>query len=167
MSRWSDIGNTTCPIARSLAVVGDRWTLLILRELSFGNGRFEEIQAQTEASSQMVSTRLKRLEADGLVERIRYSEHPPRYEYRLTAKGQDLFPVMMALRAWGETWLKTPDEGVAMRFRHRTCGSEVGLDRVCPSCGAVVSKDELDSEFSARSLDERAKRHADFKAHDA
>jgi DNA-binding HxlR family transcriptional regulator len=167
MSPWSDIGNTTCPIARSLAIVGDRWTLLILRELFFGNGRFEEIQAQTEASSQMVSARLKRLEADGLVDRHRYSEHPPRYEYRLTEKGQGFYPVMMALRVWGETWLKTPEEGVAVRYRHRTCGHEVGLDFVCPSCGAVVGKDDLEPELSAKSIEERAKRHADFKARGA
>jgi DNA-binding HxlR family transcriptional regulator len=167
MSRWSDIGNTTCPVARSLAIVGDRWTLLILRELFFGNGRFEEIQAQTEATSQMVSARLKRLEADGLVERHRYSERPPRYEYRLTEKGEAFYPVIMALRAWGETWLKGPDEEVAVRFRHRACGSEVGFDSVCPSCGAVVGKDDLEPEFSTRSIEERAKRHDDFKTRSA
>lgn len=167
MGRWSDIGDTTCPVARSLAIVGDRWTLLILRELFFGNGRFEEIQAQTEATSQMVAARLKRLVADGVVERHAYSRRPPRYEYRLTDKGQALYPVMMALRAWGETWCKSPDEGVAVHLRHRTCGHEIGFDSKCPSCDVSVGPNDVDAEFSEKSAQERARRHVAFKGHDA
>lgn len=105
--------DTVCPVARSVDVVGDRWTILILRELYMGATRFEEMQIQTEATPQMMTTRLKALEADGMVERQPYSEKPLRYEYRLTKKGWAFYPVIYALRAWGETWCKTKGEEVA------------------------------------------------------
>ncbi|MCC6609566.1 MAG: helix-turn-helix transcriptional regulator, partial [Burkholderiales bacterium] len=101
---WSEVGETVCPIARALAVVGDRWTVLILRELFLGVNRFEEIQAQTGMSSHLLSTRLKRLEGDGIVARRPYSDRPPRHEYRLTDKGLDLYPLLLSLKAWGEKW---------------------------------------------------------------
>src|SRR5215470_15165781 len=92
----SDIGDraqTLCPVARAELVVGDRWTVLVLRELFAGNHRFEEIQAQTGATPQMVAARLKQLEADGLVERRPYSDRPLRFGYHLTDKGDAFFPV--------------------------------------------------------------------------
>ena len=76
--------DTLCPIAHSTGLVGDRWSILIVRELLFGQGRFQDLQAQTGATSQMLAARLKRLEADGLVERHAYSQRPLRHEYRLT-----------------------------------------------------------------------------------
>src|SRR3954471_19851033 len=79
---------TLCPVARAELVVGDRWTVLVLRELFSGNHRFEEIQAQTGATPQMTAARLKRLERDGLIERQAYHERPPRYGYHLTDKGE-------------------------------------------------------------------------------
>src|SRR5215475_11971811 len=82
------LATTLCPVARAEDLVGDRWTVLILRELFGKNHRFEEIQAQAAATPQMVAARLKRLEADGLVERRIYSEHPLRHEYHLTKKGE-------------------------------------------------------------------------------
>ena len=94
---WDEVCESVCPIARSLSVVGDRWTLLILRELSMGSRRFEEIQAQTGMSSFLLSTRLKRLEKDGVIERRLYNERPPRYEYHATAKGKDLDEVLLFL----------------------------------------------------------------------
>jgi DNA-binding HxlR family transcriptional regulator len=80
-------------------VVGDRWTMLILRELFMDVTRFEEIQIQTGATPQMAATRLKALEADGMVERHPYSEKPLRYEYRLTDMGRAFYPIIYALRA--------------------------------------------------------------------
>src|ERR1700744_1274291 len=105
--------DTLCPIARSEALVGDRWTMLVIRELFMGSHRFDEIQAQTEATPQMVAARLKKLEADGMVERRPYNQRPLRYEYHLTEKGQAFYPMILALRAWGEVWCKAPDEGRA------------------------------------------------------
>src|SRR4051794_7038549 len=90
---------TLCPVARGASVVGDRWTVLVLRELFSENHRFEEIQAQTGATPQMVAARLKTLEAEGLIERRRYSARPLRHDYHLTPKGEAFYPVILALRA--------------------------------------------------------------------
>jgi DNA-binding HxlR family transcriptional regulator len=113
---------TLCPVDRAETVVGDRWTVLMLRELFMGNRRFEEFQAYTEATPQMVAARLKKLEADGLVKRRVYNRRPLRREYHLTEKGEAFFPVVLALRAWGETWCKSPKEGRAVSYTHRICG---------------------------------------------
>ena len=96
-------GVRICPIADSLEVVGDRWSLLVLRELSLGVHRFNDIQRHTGAPRDRITDRLRSLEQSGVIERRRYSEHPPRYEYWLTDAGQDLTPVLDSLRIWGET----------------------------------------------------------------
>ncbi|RKU00036.1 transcriptional regulator [Burkholderia sp. Nafp2/4-1b] len=155
---------TVCPVARSTEVVGDKWTTLVLRELYMGATRFEEIQIQTEATPQMLATRLKSLEADGMVERHAYQERPLRYEYRLTEKGRAYYPVIQALRTWGETWCKSKGEEVAVRFTHRACGHEVGLDYICPSCGEYVERRDLDATLSATFAKEREKRRDAYRA---
>lgn len=91
-----------CPIADALDVVGERWSLLILRELRFGVLRFKDIQVNTGAPKETLALRLRKLEQAGLIERRRYSERPPRDEYVLTESGQELSPVLQALRKWGE-----------------------------------------------------------------
>src|SRR5262245_28938265 len=113
MSRTDSVIQTQCAIARAESVVGDIWTVLVLRELFAGNLRFDEIQAQTGATPQMAAARLKKLEQDGLVEKRLYNTRPRRFEYHLTAKGRDFFPVLLALRAWGETWCRLPGEDPA------------------------------------------------------
>jgi DNA-binding HxlR family transcriptional regulator len=92
-----------CPVARSLEIVGDRWTFLILRDLLLdGSGKFQELQASlTGISPNTLSARLKKLEKHGMLERRFYGEHPPRAEYVLTKKGRELGPVVKALREWG------------------------------------------------------------------
>lgn len=101
---WENVGTSVCPIARSLTVIGDRWTLLLLREIAMGVHRFDELQAQTSMSSHLLTTRLRRMEKDGVVERRPYSGRPVRYEYHATQKGQELDPVLMLLRTWGRRW---------------------------------------------------------------
>jgi DNA-binding HxlR family transcriptional regulator len=101
---WDKIAESECSVARSLAVVGDRWTFLLIRDLFRGTRRFDRLQANTKVSPHLLSTRLKRLEEDGVVERIQYQERPPRFEYQLTPKGLDLYPVLMSLGAWGAKW---------------------------------------------------------------
>jgi DNA-binding HxlR family transcriptional regulator len=154
---------TLCPIARAEDVVGDRWTVLVLRELFMRNHRYDEIQAQTGGTPQMVATRLKSLEADGMVERRAYSERPPRYEYHLTAKGEAFYSVVLALRAWGETWCKSPEEGLAVRYTHQTCGKSAGLGPLCQHCGEPLRREELVSEPSAAYAQERQGRRDAFK----
>jgi DNA-binding HxlR family transcriptional regulator len=91
-----------CPIADALDVVGERWTLLVLRELGFGVRRFKDIQVNTGAPRETLALRLRKLEETGVIERRRYCERPPRDEYLLTAAGQDILPVLSSLRVWGE-----------------------------------------------------------------
>ncbi|TMB65989.1 MAG: helix-turn-helix transcriptional regulator [Chloroflexi bacterium] len=91
-----------CPIARTLDIVGDRWTLLVLRDISLGNTRYNElIESCSGISTNLLSERLKKLEDRGFVERFFYSDHPPRAEYRLTEKGQDFGEVLRAMYRWG------------------------------------------------------------------
>ncbi|MBV8681449.1 MAG: helix-turn-helix transcriptional regulator [Caulobacteraceae bacterium] len=163
MNEIESSDHTLCPVARSEAVVGDRWTVLILRELFMGNRRFETMQAQTGATPQMLAARLKKMEADGLVERRRYSERPPRHEYHLTAKGEAFYPVLLALRAWGETWCKSPKEGRAVYYTHKSCGGPAGLGPVCESCGQPLRREDLTVDLNPAYRDEREARWAAFK----
>ena len=165
MMSWDEIGDTPCPIARTLAVVGDRWTMLIVRELFTGTRRFEDFQAQTGISPHLLSTRLKRLEADGIVRRQAYSAHPPRHEYRLTEKGLDLYPLILGLRAWGEKWGGFPaGHQPALRILHKACGHETGFQFGCAACGlpygARDTKAVMSDDFAAA----RATRHQAFHA---
>src|SRR5207237_1247696 len=99
--KQTDIEDTLCPIARAAAVIADRWTVLILRELGMGNDRFDGIQAQTGMSSNLLTRRLKSMEDSGLIERRLYHERPKRYAYRTTDKAQELDAMMLILRLWG------------------------------------------------------------------
>lgn len=155
MTELEHMENTLCPVARSQEIVGDRWSVLVLRELFMGNGRFDELQAQTGATPQMLASRLKKLEASGLVERRPYSQRPLRYEYTLTAMGADFYPVILALRAWGEKWCKSEDEGVAVQYTHIPCGENPGLGTVCRHCGIELKRSELIAQPSARYDKER------------
>lgn len=149
---------TLCPIARSMAVIGDRWSPQILRELAFGTSRFDDLQTQTGATPQMLASRLKKMEAHELVQRHAYQERPLRYEYRLTQKGAAFMPVIMALRAWGEAWCKAEDEPLALLTTHRECGGSVGLDGSCFRCGETVTGLKLMASPSPEYAEERRRR---------
>src|ERR1700681_1475264 len=155
---------TLCPVARAETVVGDRWTVLILRELFMGSHRFEELQAQTEATPQMMTARLKKLEAEDLVRRHVYNKRPLRHEYHLTEKGEAFYPVLLALRAWGEIWCKSPREGRAVIYTHLTCGKPAGLGPVCESCGKPLHREDLGAEQAQKYRSERVARWEAFKA---
>ncbi|MEO8541424.1 MAG: helix-turn-helix domain-containing protein [bacterium] len=100
-----------CPVARTLDVVGERWTILVLRNLSWGRQRFSALHESLGGiSANLLSDRLKRLEENGMVERVFYSDHPPRAEYRLTTKGKAFIPVLIALREYGEAWELNPGQ---------------------------------------------------------
>jgi DNA-binding HxlR family transcriptional regulator len=135
--RWSDVGDARCSVARALSVVGDRWTMLLVREALLGTRRFEDFQANTGASRALVAERLRSLVDEGVLDRVRYQERPQRFEYRLTEKGRDLYPVVVALLAWGDRWAPSPD-GPAVRLVHRPCGHTMHPELACPECGAAA-----------------------------
>ena len=164
MTALPDKSDTLCPVARSQAVIGDRWAVLIVRELFMGNRRFDSLLAQSQATPQMLSSRLKRLEADGMIERKRYMKKPPRYEYELTEMGRAFYPVILALREWGETWHKSSDEDVAVRYTHLTCGHDAGVGTVCQACGEPLRREDLKPELSPSYAQERAGRQDAMKA---
>ena len=123
---WARVSESFCNIARSLSVVGDRWTLLIMREISMRNRRFEEIQAQTGMSSHLLANRLKRLEEDKIVERRVYSARPLRHEYFTTPKGKDLDGVILALRNWDLRWGGSDGKGsAAVNLTDKTTGKVI------------------------------------------
>jgi len=110
----------SCPIARALDIVGERWTILILRDLTHGVTRFKEILRSLDGiPSNLLSRRLKRLEEQGIVERSFYSQHPPRAEYRLTAKGARLIPLLRVLAEWGAWYELTEEQRGNPAFRDR------------------------------------------------
>jgi DNA-binding HxlR family transcriptional regulator len=164
-SKDGDGDDTLCPIAHSTGLVGDRWSILIVRELLMGQTRFQDLQAQTGATSQMLAARLKRLEADGLLERRAYSQRPLRHEYRLTPKGVQLMPVILALRTWGERWCKPGGGQPATRMFHRTCGAELDLEGKCSTCSVLVPWTEMRGQPSEAWALERRRRAAAFTDH--
>jgi DNA-binding HxlR family transcriptional regulator len=129
------LGVRPCSIAAALEVVGERWSLLAIREISYGVHRFARIAGYTGASRDMLADRLRKLESAGLVERRQYSEHPPRFEYHLTEAGRELFPVMVALQEWGDKW--AVDEP-AIQILH-DCGRPLKATLSCQHCGGAVT----------------------------
>jgi DNA-binding HxlR family transcriptional regulator len=97
-------GTRECPIADAMELIGDRWSLLVIREIGLGVRRFTAIQRNTGAPREMLTARLRKLEDSGVITRQQYSEHPPRYDYMLTEAGQALVPVLRSLRRWGEKY---------------------------------------------------------------
>lgn len=135
--RWRDIGGVTCSVARALSVVGDRWTLLVLRDAFLGIRRFEAFQKDLGASRHRLADRLRKLVRHGILERVPYQDRPPRFEYRLTEKGRDLYPVVVSLTRWGDRWMAGAG-GPPVELVHRSCGHQIMPALACPECGEPV-----------------------------
>jgi len=127
-----------CSIAAALAVVGERWALLAIREINFGNRRFDQIARNTGAARDILTARLRSLEEAGVIYRRRYSEHPPRFEYHLTEAGKGLRPTLNALRVWGDRWIV---EEPPVVVKH-SCGYPLDELSVCGHCGNPVRLDD-------------------------
>lgn len=140
--RWQDVGGLECPIARTLSVVGDRWTLLILRDAFLGTRRFEAFQSSLGMTRHRLADRLKKLVAHGVLRRERYQESPPRDEYRLTEKGIDLYGVVVMLAGWGDRWMAEHDGPFVERV-HRGCGHVTQLQLTCDHCGETVTARDM------------------------
>ena len=122
-----------CSVARCLDVVGEWWSLLIVRDAMLGVTRFDDFQARLGISRNILTQRLNRLVDNGVLKRVPYSEHPPRSEYRLTARGRDLWLVITAMRQWGDRWASPA--GSPVLVRHDGCGQIVSAVPVCSGCG--------------------------------
>jgi DNA-binding HxlR family transcriptional regulator len=125
-----------CSIARSLEVIGERWTILIIRDAFLGVRRFDDFQRSLGVARNVLQGRLERLVEGGILERVRYQERPERFEYRLTEMGIDLWPVVVSLLSWGDKHL-APD-GPAVIMEHRDCGGRVNDRRICDDCGQLL-----------------------------
>ncbi|OHT89038.1 winged helix-turn-helix transcriptional regulator [Mycobacteroides saopaulense] len=129
-----------CSISHALDVIGERWTLVALREIMLGNRRFDEIVRNTGASRDILATRLRKLVDAGVLEKRQYEQRPPRYEYLLTESGRALRPVLFALMEWGDTFVT---QGPPPTVWEHECGSVLHVQPACESCGEVVTFDDL------------------------
>jgi DNA-binding HxlR family transcriptional regulator len=132
----------TCSVARTLDVVGEWWTPLIVRDLSLGISRFDAIRRNLGISRKVLTQRLAGLLEHGVVERTAYQDNPMRYDYRLTEKGADLATVILAMTAWGDRWVFGEAERPLL-FRHDSCGADTSPVLTCSSCGERLQPGEL------------------------
>ena len=132
--KWDTLEEEQCSLARTVAVIGDRWTLLILRECFLRIRRFEEFQSRLGITRHLLSERLKKLVRFGVLRRAPYQESPVRYEYILTQRGLDLYPIVMAIVHWGDTHM-VDERGRPVIHEHKNCGKMFDPVMVCSECG--------------------------------
>jgi DNA-binding HxlR family transcriptional regulator len=122
-----------CSVAQCLEIVGEWWSLLIVRDAFLGVTRFDDFQSRLGISRNILNQRLTHLVETGILKRVPYEEHPPRSEYRLTDKGRDVWQVVTAMRQWGDRW--AAPAGPPLKMRHTSCGHLVQAVSVCSHCG--------------------------------
>lgn len=142
--KWEDLSKEPCSVARTLSVIGDRWTLLILRDCFLGVRRFEAFQARLGISRSIITERLNLLVAEGVLSRRPYQDRPLRYEYRLTDKGLELHPVILAVVEWGDRYYAGA-EGPPILRRHKGCGCDFHAVQVCSECGEPVTARDVEA----------------------
>lgn len=130
----------TCSIANALEVIGERWTLLALREVFFGVRRFDQIARNTGASRDILATRLRKLVDEGVLAKEQYEEHPPRFEYVLTPSGQDLHQVLLMLMDWGDRHVT---QGPPPIVWEHSCGAVVRPEAVCTHCRKPINPEDM------------------------
>jgi DNA-binding HxlR family transcriptional regulator len=135
--KWNDLEQEHCSIARTVSVIGDRWTMLVLRDAFLGVRRFEAFQERLAISRPMLADRLGKLVEAGVLKKVAYQESPPRYEYRLTPKGMDLHPVLMAIVHWGDIHM-AGKAGRPLLHRHTGCGHLFDPVTVCSECNEAI-----------------------------
>lgn len=140
--RKTSFADMQCSLARSLDRMGDWWSPLILRDLYVGVVRFDELVEDLGVSRNLLAQRLDALVARKLVVRRAYQQRPRRYEYRLSAAGKDLIPVILALTSWGDRWAQ-PREGAPVEFLHESCGRKFEPHITCSVCGERIEADKV------------------------
>ena len=134
-----------CSIARGLAIAGEPWSPLVIRDVFIGINRFDDIQRDLGISRKVLAERLRHLVGAGVLERRPYSERPPRDEYALTEKGRGFMDVLMSLMAWGDRWA-AGDAGPPALYRHRACGQIAHVEPTCSACGEPMHSTDVDIE---------------------
>jgi DNA-binding HxlR family transcriptional regulator len=138
----TDFGSMACSIARTLDVVGEPWSPLIIRDVYVGMNRFDAIQQDLGISRKVLTERLNHLVEHGVLERRPYDSRP-RFEYHLTAKGMEFFDVLMVMVGWGDRWL-AGEVGPPVLYRHHACGEVSRVDLRCARCGGPMHADSVD-----------------------
>jgi DNA-binding HxlR family transcriptional regulator len=139
MASLAKIADAQCTISRPAALLGERWTLLLLRQVFLGTRRFEDFQTAMDISRSVLTERLATLVDEGVLRRVAYKDVRTRYEYRLTEKGLELWPVLMALRAWGNRWMAPEDGPPSFDIHHHACGGELDVKVDCAACGTALT----------------------------
>src|ERR1700722_62872 len=139
----TQFGSMACSIARTMDVVGEPWSPLVLRNIYIGSNRFDPRQESLGISCKVLAERLRWLTENDVLERREYSARPARYEYVLTAKGLELFNVLMVMVAWGDKWL-AGEAGPPVLYRHHACGQIGHAELRCSACGGPMSAADID-----------------------
>ena len=139
----------TCSVAGSLELIGERWTLLVIRDAFMGARRFEDFQRRTGAARNVLTDRLNLLVDEGIFRQVAYQERPVRHEYRLTEKGIDLWPVLVSLLQWGDRHIYPGRAPVLLM--HKRCGGAVGSHRECETCGAKLGPRDVETRLGTGS----------------
>jgi DNA-binding HxlR family transcriptional regulator len=140
MPARKSLDHLDCVVAETIDVIGDRWTLLIMRDAFFGVRRFDDFQTDLQISRNVLTDRLGQLVNHGILKTVPYQDHPPRSEYRLTEKGRDLFDVLMAIWRFGDRWEHADTERVAI---HKACGQVTHTVPACAVCGEILTRHNL------------------------
>ena len=140
--RWDSLEKETCSVARAVSVIGDRWTLLILRDCFLRVRRFESFQQRLGITRHILADRLRKLVKAGVLERMQYQTSPRRFEYRLTAKGLDLHPLLMSLVHWGDLHM-AGRKGRPILHRHLGCAHDFDPVLTCSECGEEVKAKDV------------------------
>ena len=141
--RWQDLDQENCSLARALAVIGDRWTLLILREAFLRVRRFDEFQSRLGIARRVLAERLAHLVENDVFAKEAYQETPPRFEYRLTKRGLGLYPILIGLVHWGDQHF-AGKKGPPLLHRHLSCGHDFSAVLTCSECGDVVDPRDVE-----------------------
>jgi DNA-binding HxlR family transcriptional regulator len=143
--RHASLAAAHCSIARSWSVLGERWTMVVLRQAFLGARRFEDYQRGLEIARTMLADRLRTLVEHGILERRLYTDRPPRHEYHLTRKGLDLYPILVSLMQWGDRYGDHPG-GAPLVLRHEACGHLADPELTCSHCGEPLDPNEVQVE---------------------
>ncbi|OTG82187.1 winged helix-turn-helix transcriptional regulator [Acinetobacter sp. ANC 4648] len=145
--KWDEIGNQPCSIARTLSVMGDRWTMLILRNAFMGMRRFDDFQHNLGVTRHVLSERLKRLVEHEILVKIPYTDRQERFEYKLTDKGLELYPILLSMGTWADKWM---DEGFGqpVNYVHKSCGHTFKPTLSCSECGEEVHAKQVKPQLT-------------------